>query len=73
MRRLFLRLEMSLSRHIPFLRSVDQVVEIRAHSRGGVILSHINYAHLERVRTARSRDAVRSDATRVGLFERRRS
>ena len=67
-----------MSRNVQSVRSIDQVVEIRAHSNGGEILSHINYGHLERVRTARSRlntvtNAVSADAKRLGLFGRRLS
>ena len=36
-------------------RPADDVVEIWAHTSGGLILSHINYGHLKRVRTARTR------------------
>lgn len=52
------------------VRSPDEVLEFRVVARHGVILSHINCSHLKRVQDARARlDVVRSDATRIGLFE----
>ena len=58
-----------MSRNAAFVNPADQMAEIRVHSKGSVILSRINYCHLERVLTARlRRDTVRGDATRVGIF-----
>ena len=37
------------------VRSADRVIEIRVSARHGVIVSHINYTHLERVRRTRAR------------------
>ncbi len=46
------------------VRPADRVVEIRVSARHGVILSHINYSHLERVRTTRARlNYPRDDAS----------
>ncbi len=58
-----------MARSNPFVNPADQVAEIRVHANGAVILSHINYGHLKRVMTARSRrDAVNADAKRLGVF-----
>jgi hypothetical protein len=52
------------------VRSPDDVLEIRVAARNRVILSHINFSQLERVRLARGvQSEVRTDATRIGLFE----
>lgn len=40
---------------VSFVPSVDEVVEIRSCHGEHVILSHINYTHLERVTRLRSR------------------
>ena len=55
--------------NLSFVRSPDNVVEIRVSDGNGVILSHINYTLLERVRRTRARlkfahdDAQLSDAS----------
>jgi hypothetical protein len=52
------------------VRCPDEVIEIRESARHGMMLSHINYSLLDRVRRSRARlNDVHSDAHRIGLFE----
>lgn len=57
--------------HMSYVRPPDNVVEIRVSDGNGVILSHINYSLLERVRRSRARltsdpnDAQQSGPARV--------
>lgn len=47
---------------LSYVRSPDNVVEIRVSDGNGVILSHINYTLLERVRRTRVRLQSAHDA-----------
>lgn len=55
---------------VRFVRSTDDVIEVRVAMHNRVIVSRINYTHLARVRqTLAAIERIRTDAIRIGLFE----